>query len=71
MRPYYFVDQLELELKNLDIKDTVDNVMTNIQVTRRNKKYSKRLFLRGGVWYIRRLHMKRKMPYYKEKAKKT
>jgi hypothetical protein len=44
MRPYYFVDQLELELKNLDIKDTVDNVMTNIQVTRRNKNIQKDFF---------------------------
>jgi hypothetical protein len=44
MRPYYFVDQLELELKNLDIKDTVDNIMTNIQVSRRNKNIQKDFF---------------------------
>lgn len=69
MRPYYFVDQLENELKNLDIKDTIDSVNTNIQVERRNKNIQKDFFS-AAEYGIYAASLWKEMPHYKEKARK-
>lgn len=69
MRPYYYTDQLELELKNLDIKDTVDNNSTNLYITRRNTNIQKDFFSAAeyGVYGVM---MHKEMPYYQAKAKR-
>lgn len=69
MRPYYHIDQLELEMKNLDIKDTVDNNSTNLYITRRNTNIQKDFFSAAeyGVYGV---VMYKEMPYYQAKAKR-
>ena len=69
MRPYYYIDQLELEMKNLDIKDTVDNNSTNLYIVRRNNNIQKDFFSAAeyGVYGVM---MYKEMPYYQAKAKR-
>jgi hypothetical protein len=69
MRPYYFIDQLEMEMKNLDIKDTIDNNTTNLYITRRNTNIQKDFFSAAeyGVYGV---SMYKEMPFYQAKAKR-
>jgi len=68
MRPYRFTDQLEVEFKNLDIKDTSDALKQNIIIERRNKNIQKDFFsaceyvVYGAMQVI-------ELPYYKKLMK--
>ena len=69
MRPYYYTDQMETEMKNLDIKDTGDRVTNTIIITRRSDKIQKDFF--SSVEYlVYAVQQYLELPYYKEKKKK-
>lgn len=44
LRPYLFMDRMELELKNLEIVDTSDNVNKSMRIKRRDPKVQKDFF---------------------------
>ena len=44
LRPYLFMDRMELELKNLEIVDTSDNVNKAMRIRRRDNKIQKDFF---------------------------
>ena len=44
LRPYLFMDRMELELKNLEIVDTSDNVNKAMRIRRRDSKIQKDFF---------------------------
>jgi hypothetical protein len=70
LEPYFIMDILEEEMKNLDVVDTVDNLGSNtLRIVRRNKKIQKDFFsaLEYGVGAI---HEYFEVPYYSEKRKK-
>ena len=70
LEPYFIMDILEEEMKNLDVVDTVDNLGANtLRIVRRNKKIQKDFFsaLEYGVHAI---HEYFEVPYYSEKRKK-
>ena len=69
MRPYLYTDKLELEFKNLDIKDTGDMARKDIVIERRNKAVQKDFF--SAAEYAVYGAMKEiELPYYKELMKK-
>lgn len=70
MRPYYYTDQMELELKNLDIRNTSDNINSNIVIERRNKNIQKDFFS-AGEYLIYGCQQYFEMPYYKDKKDRT
>jgi len=70
LEPYFVMDILEEEMKNLDVVDTVDNLGSNtLRIVRRNKKVQKDFFsaLEYGVSAI---HDHFEVPYYTEKRRK-
>ena len=68
MRPYYYTDQMEVELKNLDIKDTSDHISSNIIIERRNSNIQKDFFSAGEyLVYGTQQHIE--LPYYASKKK--
>ena len=44
LRPYLFMDRMELELKNLEVQDTSDNVNKSMRIKRRDTKIQKDFF---------------------------
>ncbi len=44
LRPYMYMDRMELELKNLEIVDTSDNVNRSMRIRRRDNKIQKDFF---------------------------
>lgn len=66
MRPYYYTDQMELELKNLDIKDTSDALNSNIIIERRSKNIQKDFFS-AGEYLVYAVQQHFELPYYKKK----
>lgn len=70
MRPYYYTDQMELELKNLDIRNTSDNINSNIIIERRNKNIQKDFFS-AAEYLIYGCQQYLEMPYYKDKKDRT
>lgn len=44
IRPYLFMDQMELELKNLEVVDTSDNINRTMKIRRRDTKIQKDFF---------------------------
>jgi hypothetical protein len=44
LRPYLFMDRMEIELKNLEIVDTSDNVNKAMRIRRRDNKIQKDFF---------------------------
>jgi hypothetical protein len=44
LRPYLFMDRMELELKNLEVVDTSDNVNKAMRIRRRDNKIQKDFF---------------------------
>lgn len=70
LRPYLFMDKLEEEMRNLDIKDLSDNRNPNLlQVIRRNKKIEKD-FYSATSYGVYGIHEYFEIPYYKRKTKK-
>ena len=69
MRPYYYTDQMEIELKNLDIRNTSDNINSNIIIERRNANIQKDFFSAGEyLVYGTQQHLE--LPYYASKKNK-
>ena len=66
MRPYYYTDQMELELKNLDIRNTSDSISSNIVIERRNKNIQKDFFS-AAEYLIYGCQQYLEIPYYKDK----
>lgn len=63
LRPYMFMDRMELELKNLEIVDTSDNVNKAMRIRRRDNKVQKDFFSAAeyGV-YATNIHIE--LDYY-------
>lgn len=63
MRPYMFMDRMEVELKNLEIVDTSDNINKSMKIRRRDPKIQKDFFSAAeyGV-YATNLHIE--LEYY-------
>lgn len=70
MRPYRFTDQLEVEFKNLDIKDTTDAVSQKIFIERRNKNIQKDFFS-ATEYAIYGAMQQIELPYYKKLSKRN
>jgi hypothetical protein len=71
MRPYLFMDKLEEEMRNLDIKDVSDRMNPNtLLVKQRNKKIQKDFFSAAsyGVYGV---HMYIEIPYYNKRRNKV
>ena len=70
LEPYFIMDILEEEMRNLDVVDTVDNLGANtLKIVRRNKKVQKDFF--SALEYgINAVHEYFEVPYYSEKRKK-
>lgn len=69
MRPYFYTDRMELEMKNLDIKDVSDTVSKNILIERRNKSIQKDFFS-AAEYLIYGTMQCLEIPYYKKKREK-
>ena len=69
MRPYFYTDRMELEMKNLDIKDVSDTVSKNIIIERRNKSIQKDFFS-AAEYLIYGTMQAIEIPYYKKKREK-
>lgn len=70
LQPYRYMDQMELELKNLVVIDTSDNVSSTMRVDRLDKKIQKDFFSAAeyGV-YATAIYLE--ADYYKRKRKKN
>lgn len=69
MRPYFYTDRMELEMKNLDIKDVSDTMNKNIIIERRNKSIQKDFFS-AAEYLIYGTMQHLEIPYYKKKREK-
>lgn len=69
MRPYYYTDQMEIELKNLDIRNTSDNINSNIIIERRNTNIQKDFFS-AGEYLVYGTQQYLELPYYTSKKNK-
>ena len=69
LRPYLFMDQMEVELKNLQLEDTSDNINRAMKITRRDPKIQKDFFsaTEYGVYAVNIL---KELEYYKRKNKR-
>jgi hypothetical protein len=70
MRPYYYTDQMETEMKNLDIQDTGDRVNNTIIIERRNKNIQKDFFS-AAEYLVYGVQQYLELPFYHDKAKKA
>ena len=70
MRPYYYTDQMETEMKNLDIQDTGDRVNNTIIIERRNKNIQKDFFS-AAEYLVYGVQQYLELPFYFDKAKKA
>lgn len=68
MRPYMYMDRMELELKNLEIVDTSDNVNKTMRIRRRDNKVQKDFFSAAeyGI-YATNIYME--LEYYGKRRK--
>ena len=63
LRPYLFMDRMELELKNLEIQDTSDNINKTMRISRRDSKIQKDFFSAAEyAVYATNLHIE--LDYY-------
>lgn len=69
MRPYYYTDRMEIEMKNLDIKDTSDNALKTLYIERRNKNIQKDFFS-AAEYLIYGTMQEIELPYYKKKRER-
>ena len=70
LRPYLFMDRMELELKNLEIVDTSDNVNKAMRIRRRDSKIQKDFFSATEyAIYATNLHIE--LEYYGKRRKST
>jgi hypothetical protein len=70
MRPYLFMDRMELELKNLEIVDTSDNINRSMRIKRRDPKVQKDFFSAAEyAVYASNLHLE--LDYYTRNRKNT
>ena len=69
LRPYLFMDRMELELKNLEVVDTSDNVNKAMRIRRRDNKIPKDFFSAAeyGVYAVN-LHIE--LDYYGRRRSK-
>jgi len=70
LRPYFVMDKLEEEMRNLDIVDVTDNLNQSIiRVKRRNQKVQKDYFS-ASEYGIYAVHQFIEVPYFVKKRKK-
>lgn len=69
LQPYRFMDLMELELKNLVVTDTSDNVNNTMKVERVDKKIQKDFFS-AAEYGIYATHIYLEQSYYAKKKKK-
>ena len=70
LRPYLFMDRMELELKNLEIVDTSDNVNKAMRIRRRDSKIQKDFFSATEyAIYATNLHIE--LEYYGKRRRST
>ena len=70
LRPYLFMDRMELELKNLEVQDTSDNVNKAMRIKRRDSKIQKDFFS-AAEYAIYATNLHRELDYYGKLGKKT
>lgn len=71
LRPYLFMDKLEEEMRNLDIKDVSDRMNPNtLLVKQRNKKIQKDFFS-AASYGIYGIHTYIELPYYAKRKNKV
>lgn len=68
LRPYLFMDQMEVELNNLEIQNTSDNLTQTMKIKRRDNRVQKDFF--SAVEYgLYAVHTEFEMEFYKRKRK--
>ena len=70
LTPFKVMDVMEMELKNLDIVNTSDQMSNTLKIVRRNQNIQKDFFSMGEymVWAV---HHHFELPYYKKQRNKT
>lgn len=69
LRPYRYMDEMELELRNLEVVDTADNINKTMRVRRRDNKIQKDFFSAAEyALYGTNQHIE--MEYYKKRRHK-
>lgn len=70
LQPFKVMDKMEMELKNLDIASTSDNLSNKVKVVRRNDKIQKDYFSMAEylVWGVNQYI---ELEYYKNKARNS
>lgn len=70
LRPYLFMDRMELELKNLEIVDTSDNVNRAMRIRRRDKKIQKDFFS-AAEYAVYATNLFLELDYYGQRRRMT
>ena len=63
LRPYLFMDKMEMELKNLEIQDTSDNVNRSMRIKRRDSKIEKDFFS-AAEYAVYATNLYKELEYY-------
>lgn len=69
LRPYIFMDEMEKELKNLEVVDVSDNINKTMKVRRRDNSIQKDFFS-AAEYGIYGVNMYIELEYYKKRRKK-
>jgi hypothetical protein len=69
LRPYRFMDQMELELRNLEVVDTSDNLSSRMKIKRRDTKIEKDFFS-AAEYAIFGVNNYLELDYYKKNRKR-
>lgn len=68
LRPYYFMDEMELELKNLEVVDTSDNINKTMRIKRRDNRIQKDFFS-ATEYAVYGVNQHLEFNYYKSRRK--
>lgn len=70
LRPYLFMDEMERELRNLELVDTSDNINKTMRVRRRDSKIQKDFFS-AAEYAVYAVNQEFELEYYKKRRKKS
>lgn len=69
MRPYKFMDEMELELRNIEVVDTQDNMNKTMKIRRKDNSIQKDFFS-AAEYAIYGVNQAIEMDYYKKRRHK-